>query len=123
MTSHPFHRIAALGLAAALSAPAFAQEAPPAAEPVPAPAPSDIEEIVVTGSYIKGTPEDAALPVDVTSFDDLQEQGAPSIAELVRNLAYTSGNLAETNQSAYSLPSAVRRSQVRGSPLTARRST
>jgi iron complex outermembrane receptor protein len=98
MTSHPFHRIAALGLAAALSAPAFAQEAPPAAEPVPAPAPSDIEEIVVTGSYIKGTPEDAALPVDVTSFDDLQEQGAPSIAELVRNLAYTSGNLAETNQ-------------------------
>ena len=24
-----------------------------------------IEEVVVTGSYIKGTPEDAELPVDV----------------------------------------------------------
>lgn len=24
-----------------------------------------IEEVVVTGSYIRGTPEDAALPVDV----------------------------------------------------------
>jgi iron complex outermembrane receptor protein len=98
MTSRPFHHFAGIVLAAALSAPAFGQEAAPAADPVPEPPPSDTEEIVVTGSYIKGTPEDAALPVDVTSFDDLQEQGAPSIAELVRNLAYTSGNLSETNQ-------------------------
>jgi len=98
MTSRAFHRIRALALAAALSTPAFAQDAAPAADPTPASPPSDTEEIVVTGSFIKGTPEDAALPVDVTSFEDLQEQGAPSIAELVRNLAYTSGNLAETNQ-------------------------
>src|SRR4030095_11303080 len=56
------------------------------------------EEIVVTGSYIKGTPEDAALPVDVTDAQDLEEMGNPTIIETIRNLAYTSGNLAESNQ-------------------------
>lgn len=97
MSSRPFQRIAPFALGFFLATPLFAQEAA-APAPTPAPPPSDTEEIVVTGSYIKGTPEDAALPVDVTSFEDLREQGAPSIAELVRNLAYTSGNLAETNQ-------------------------
>ncbi|MEO1554093.1 MAG: hypothetical protein AAFR82_09155, partial [Pseudomonadota bacterium] len=35
--------------------------------------------VTVTGSFIAGTPEDAALPVDVFSAEDLQEIGAPSI--------------------------------------------
>ncbi|MCR9276403.1 MAG: TonB-dependent receptor [Pseudomonadaceae bacterium] len=56
------------------------------------------EEIVVTGSFIRGTPEDAALPVDVLSRDDLDQQGSPSIVELVRNLGVSNGNLGETNQ-------------------------
>jgi iron complex outermembrane receptor protein len=97
MVARPLLPIAALALA--LSTPGLAQEATPA-EPTaaPAPAPQAEEEIVITGSYIRGTPENAALPVDVTSLDDLREVGAPSVAELIRNLAYTSGNLAETNQ-------------------------
>ena len=57
-----------------------------------------IEEIVVTGSYIRGTPEDAALPVDVVTRADLEDQGAPSINELIRNLNVSSSALAETNQ-------------------------
>ncbi|MFM8353853.1 MAG: TonB-dependent receptor plug domain-containing protein, partial [Gammaproteobacteria bacterium] len=57
-----------------------------------------IEEVVVTGSYIKGTPEDAALPVDVVSREDLEDLGNPSLIEMVRNLGITSGNLGETNQ-------------------------
>ena len=58
----------------------------------------DIEEVVVTGSYIKGTPEDAALPVDVITSDDLAKIGSPSIIEMVRNLGVTAANLGETNQ-------------------------
>jgi outer membrane receptor protein involved in Fe transport len=58
----------------------------------------EIEEVVVTGSYIKGTPEDAALPVDVLSRGDLEDVGDPTIIEMVRNLGVTSGNLGETNQ-------------------------
>jgi iron complex outermembrane recepter protein len=57
-----------------------------------------IEEIVVTGSYIRGTPEDAALPVEVTTRADLEDVGMPSVNELIRNLSITSGNLSESNQ-------------------------
>ena len=57
-----------------------------------------IEEVVVTGSYIKGTPEDAALPVDVLSRADMEDVGDPSIREMMRNLGVSSGNLGETNQ-------------------------
>jgi len=58
----------------------------------------EIEEIVVTGSHIKGTPTDAELPVDVINRQDMEEIGSPSVIELVRNLGVTSGNLGETNQ-------------------------
>ncbi|MEM7097162.1 MAG: TonB-dependent receptor [Pseudomonadota bacterium] len=58
----------------------------------------EIEEVVVTGSYIRGTPEDAALPVDVVTRADLEDQGDPSINELIRNLNVSSSTLAETNQ-------------------------
>jgi iron complex outermembrane receptor protein len=45
-----------------------------------------IEEVIVTGSYIRGTPEDAELPVDVVTRQDMEDIGSPSIVELIRNL-------------------------------------
>lgn len=45
-----------------------------------------IEEIVVTGSLIRGTPEDAALPVEVHSAADMQMSGAPSALEFAKTL-------------------------------------
>ncbi len=57
-----------------------------------------VEEMIVTGSYIKGSAEDAALPVSVLSQQDLLDVGAPTVLELVRNLNVTSGNEGETNQ-------------------------
>lgn len=45
-----------------------------------------IEEIVVTGSLIRGTPEDAALPVEVHSAADLQASGAPTALEFAKSL-------------------------------------
>ena len=57
-----------------------------------------LDEIVVTGSYIQGTAEDAALPVDVISRSDLEEIGNPTLIEMVRNMGVSSGNLGETNQ-------------------------
>ena len=44
----------------------------------------EIEEIIVTGSYIKGSPEDAALPVDVITRADLQDV---AVLSPVRSLA------------------------------------
>ncbi|MFT4712520.1 MAG: outer membrane receptor protein involved in Fe transport [Candidatus Azotimanducaceae bacterium] len=59
---------------------------------------AEMEEVVVTGSFIKGSAEDAALPVDVLTRTDLEDVGNPSIIEMIRNLGVTSGNLGETNQ-------------------------
>lgn len=56
------------------------------------------ERVVVTGSFIAGTPEDAALPVDVLTAGDLKLEGSPSITELIRNLGVSSGIDGETNQ-------------------------
>jgi len=57
-----------------------------------------IEEIVVTGSFIRGTPQDAALPVDIIGQQDLVDQGSPTITEMIRNLHISNGNIGETNQ-------------------------
>lgn len=54
--------------------------------------------VTVTGSAIAGTPEDAALPVDVLTAGDLRLEGNPGITELIRNLGVSSGVDGQTNQ-------------------------
>ncbi|MDZ4321167.1 MAG: TonB-dependent receptor plug domain-containing protein, partial [Phenylobacterium sp.] len=69
-----------------LSAPAYAQE-----EAV-------VEEVVVTGSFIAGTPEDSALPVNVIGADELQKQGSPSTVDLIKSIPAVAGVVGESNQ-------------------------
>ena len=61
-------------------------------------APVEVEEVVVTGSFIKGTPEDAALPVEVIGAEELQKRGSPSTVELLKALSVSNGVLGDTNQ-------------------------
>jgi len=51
----------------------------------------NLEEVVITGSYIKGTGTDEATPVDVLDSDYIQKQGALTIGELTQKLAVSSG--------------------------------
>jgi iron complex outermembrane receptor protein len=60
--------------------------------------PTQVEEIIVTGSFIRGTPEDASLPVDVIGVEDLQKQGSPSTVEMLKALPVSNGVLGDTNQ-------------------------
>ncbi|MCT2558947.1 TonB-dependent receptor [Tsuneonella sp. YG55] len=55
-------------------------------------------EIVVTGTLIRGTPEDAALPVDVFSSDDLAEKGVTSPLQFIKELPSVGSVLGDTNQ-------------------------
>lgn len=48
--------------------------------------PTQVEEVVVTGSLIKGTPLDAALPVEVHSQSELEKQGSPTALEFAKSL-------------------------------------
>lgn len=55
-------------------------------------------EIVVTGSFIRGTREDAAVPVDVFTADDLNKQGISSPLEFIKQLPSVGASLGDTNQ-------------------------
>lgn len=61
-------------------------------------APAAVKEVVVTGSFIRGTPEDAALPVKVIGAEELEKQGSPSTVDLIKSLSVSSGVLGDTNQ-------------------------
>lgn len=61
-------------------------------------APTEIGEVVVTGSFIRGTPEDAALPVDVIGTEELQRRGSPNTIELIKSLPISGPVLGDTNQ-------------------------
>src|SRR5262245_26226368 len=77
----------ACGVLASASSTALAQET------------SEVAEVViVTGSYIRGAAEDAALPVDVISAEDLEKQGAPTTLEMLKSLSVSNGVLGDTNQ-------------------------
>ena len=78
--------LAALTLAVALSNLAIAQED------------GEIEEVVVTGSLIKGTATDAETNVSVYDRSALDMQNSPSIVEFTKNLSFSSGVDGDSNQ-------------------------
>ena len=52
----------------------------------------DVEEVVITGSYLKGSPTDGASPVEVVDRETIEDIGATSIADITRNLSVNSGS-------------------------------
>lgn len=76
---------------ASLAAPAFMVAAPAIAQDSP-----EIEEVVVTGSLIRGTPVDAALPVESYSQADLALSGSPSALEFAKSLSVSGATTGES---------------------------
>jgi iron complex outermembrane recepter protein len=56
-----------------------------------------IEQVIVTGSYIKGAAEDAALPVTVIDRSEIERQGSPAILDVIRSLSSSQGTVGEAN--------------------------
>src|SRR5215813_8322525 len=50
------------------------------------------EKVVITGSLIATTPEDAPKPVEVYTAEDLKEQGSPNVTEFIRSLTVSYGD-------------------------------
>ena len=93
--------VAVPALALALACPAVAQEGDPPPDQVNADEADDaayLSTVVVTGSYIRGSAEDAALPVDVIGGEEIALRGTPSTLELIKALSSSSGVLGDTNQ-------------------------
>lgn len=57
-----------------------------------------IETVVVTGSLIKGTPEDAAFPVTVLTTEDIEKRGSPSLVNLFKAEPSMAGVMGDSNQ-------------------------
>jgi outer membrane receptor protein involved in Fe transport len=72
------------------SFPAWAQTptSQPAIDQTPAiqQQPASPDRVVITGSFIQGTPEDTALPVEVFSQEELEDQGSPTALEFAKTL-------------------------------------
>jgi iron complex outermembrane receptor protein len=77
---------------AAISSPVFAQDSTADDKA------SDAKEIVVTGSLIRGSSEEAPAPVDVIGAEELSKQGSPSAIDLLKNLPNSSGIIGDANQ-------------------------
>ncbi len=78
---------------AGLSAPVVAQDV-------------EIEEVVVTGSFIRGSALDAPSPVQVVDRDSIEAQGAAIIWDVIKNL--------EVNSGSFTNPGSAERSQTEG---------
>ena len=60
---------------------------------------NDIEEVIVTGSLIRGTPTDAPSPVTIVDRSSIQQQGAAGIWDVIKNLNINAGSTTNTNGS------------------------
>lgn len=90
--SASFATIVAFGTTILLAGPAAAQQR------VAAAAPDEAGTIVVTGSLIRNTTKDAALPVDVVTNTDLLNRGSPSLLDLTKTLPSMGPVLGDSNQ-------------------------
>ena len=57
-----------------------------------------IEEVVVTGSYIKRSVQEQPNPVDVYDRSEWEEQGSPMAVEIIQNTPAMSGTLNQSEQ-------------------------
>ena len=53
---------------------------------------SSVEEVVVTGSYLKSSAKDGASAVEVIGRDTIEDLGASTAADIIRNIAVDSGS-------------------------------
>jgi iron complex outermembrane receptor protein len=88
--------VLAVAMAVGLTGAASAQVAKGAAAATSKQA--EVSEVVVTGSYIAGTPTNSALPVDVVSTQNLERQGSPTAVQLVKTLTAATSGVGESNR-------------------------
>ena len=58
----------------------------------------EVEEVVVTGSFIKTDRENLAIPVDVFDRGEYTESGQPNMRDILRNMPSVSGTINQSEQ-------------------------
>ena len=62
-----------------------------------APAQEQVEEVVVTGSYIKREAADSPNPLSVIDRATIDQLGAVTVSDVVNNMTFNSGSIGSTN--------------------------
>ena len=58
----------------------------------------DIEEVIVTGTWLPNTLDDEAIPVSRLTKEHLSEEGTPSLLDLIRYMPFSQGADSESDQ-------------------------
>lgn len=108
MRTNSLSAVSAIALVAAMNlwgASAFAQDQArkPAAQAQDDDT-TDLEEVVITGSFIRGKPEDAPQPVTAVTLQDMEEAGSPTAIDLIKNLTESGAVAGEFNRYLGSTP-------------------
>lgn len=61
-------------------------------------APTEVGEVVVTGSFIAGTPKDGPLPVDVVRKTELEQRGSPTMVQFIKTIPSSGAVIGENNR-------------------------
>ena len=91
--AHVSSRIAAMAVSAsafAMFSPAYAQDQQPAQQPAADAAADEGEEIVVTGTILRGNAS-SINPIGVLSAEDMQARGQTTIADALQTLSGNAG--------------------------------
>ncbi|HET9159074.1 MAG TPA: TonB-dependent receptor plug domain-containing protein, partial [Caulobacteraceae bacterium] len=61
---------------------------------------TEVESVVVTGTFLRGTPETATIPVEGYNLEQIRNQGSPSNMDFVKNLSEIGQVFGESNRAA-----------------------
>ncbi|MDB5452834.1 MAG: TonB-dependent receptor [Caulobacteraceae bacterium] len=59
---------------------------------------TEVEAVVVTGSFLRGTPTTATLPVEAVGIEEMRDRGMPSPTEFAKSLSETGSTVGESNR-------------------------
>jgi iron complex outermembrane receptor protein len=59
---------------------------------------AEVEAVVVTGTFLRGTPETATIPVEGYNLEQMRNQGTPSSLDFVKNLSEVGQVFGESNR-------------------------
>ena len=80
--------------------------------------PGEIEEVIVTGTAIAGTPIDAPYAVDVVDRESLADRGSPALVDLFKDIGANAGAIGEVtswlNGTGQTVPETVANVNLRG---------
>ena len=68
---------------------------------------TSVDEVVVTGTFIQGTPKGGPLSVETIGRQDLERQGTPSVIDIVKNVMSATSSLNEADRFQTSSPVAT----------------